>query len=439
MSRVGVVVQPVSTLTNSRPLPPPPPCFLLASDLCRFLGAHISNIAEMRILREARASSGCYMVLARFATQAQADTFTHEYNSKPFSSFDSQVCLSLCRFVRCVPAPHVLVAAAQVCRVVYVAGVSFDTGTSSSAAPADAAVAPRGKFELSPGLTELPACPVCLERLDASASGMLTTVCNHTFHCGVSGLPPSCTQLPLYTFLSDAQWPCFAVFEWVERLVLPRVPLLPRRRNHSSGVPSVRPDGAVPHLHATSCMRASRHIVTSPICCFCAGEPLDVSHLWPRGLRALRRRARGRPLLGAPRPLLLCFCCFESLLTPRLARMAQETSHTYSMELKSQRVWDYTGDGYVHRLILASRDGKVVELPDPHAAAHPGHGERSQVPPMTDAVESEMLMQKMDNMSYEYGLLLTSQLEAQREYFDTQAVRACDDPSRPPPHTYDTL
>ena len=31
--------------------------------------------------------------------------------------------------------------------------------------------------------TELPSCPVCLERLDISKTGMMTTVCNHSFHC----------------------------------------------------------------------------------------------------------------------------------------------------------------------------------------------------------------------------------------------------------------
>lgn len=30
-----------------------------------------------------------------------------------------------------------------------------------------------------PGTTELPTCPVCLERLDEHISGIVTTVCNH--------------------------------------------------------------------------------------------------------------------------------------------------------------------------------------------------------------------------------------------------------------------
>ena len=33
-----------------------------------------------------------------------------------------------------------------------------------------------------PGLVELPSCPVCLERMDESVDGILTILCNHTFH-----------------------------------------------------------------------------------------------------------------------------------------------------------------------------------------------------------------------------------------------------------------
>jgi len=33
------------------------------------------------------------------------------------------------------------------------------------------------------GQVELPTCPVCVERLDETASGILTILCNHSFHC----------------------------------------------------------------------------------------------------------------------------------------------------------------------------------------------------------------------------------------------------------------
>jgi len=40
----------------------------------------------------------------------------------------------------------------------------------------------------------------------------------------------------------------------------------------------------------------------------------------------------------------------------------KETQHCYSLELETQRVWDYVGDNYVHRLIQSKTDGKLVEL-----------------------------------------------------------------------------
>ncbi len=40
----------------------------------------------------------------------------------------------------------------------------------------------------------------------------------------------------------------------------------------------------------------------------------------------------------------------------------QETQHTYSMQLGNNRVWDYAGDNYVHRLIQNKGDGKLVEV-----------------------------------------------------------------------------
>ena len=36
----------------------------------------------------------------------------------------------------------------------------------------------------------------------------------------------------------------------------------------------------------------------------------------------------------------------------------QQTHHTYSMNLETRQVWDYAGDGFVHRLLFRT-DGKV--------------------------------------------------------------------------------
>lgn len=42
-------------------------------------------------------------------------------------------------------------------------------------------------------------------------------------------------------------------------------------------------------------------------------------------------------------------------------RHFETTSHTFTLEIGGERVWDYAGDNYVHRLIQSSPDGKMVE------------------------------------------------------------------------------
>ncbi|KAK2736484.1 hypothetical protein FQN57_000740 [Myotisia sp. PD_48] len=97
----------------------------------------------------------------------------------------------------------------------------------------------------------------------------------------------------------------------------------------------------------------------------------------------------------------------------------KETSHSFAMDLSSQRVWDYDGDGYVHRIIQNKSDGKLVELPAADNSA-------LDPPDWADAVPRE----KLENMSVEYTHLLTSQLESQRVYFEEQVERAADKASQ---------
>ena len=41
------------------------------------------------------------------------------------------------------------------------------------------------------------------------------------------------------------------------------------------------------------------------------------------------------------------------------------TQHCYSMLLGTNRVWDYAGDNFVHRLLQNKGDGKLVEAEQP--------------------------------------------------------------------------
>lgn len=47
-----------------------------------------------------------------------------------------------------------------------------------------------------------------------------------------------------------------------------------------------------------------------------------------------------------------------------------ETQHTYSMQLGNNRVWDYAGDNYVHRLVQNKGDGKLVEVDEGGRVVH---------------------------------------------------------------------
>ncbi|KAF5337505.1 hypothetical protein D9757_014717 [Collybiopsis confluens] len=99
----------------------------------------------------------------------------------------------------------------------------------------------------------------------------------------------------------------------------------------------------------------------------------------------------------------------------------QSTTHLYALELETQRVWDYAGDGYVHRLIRNKADGKLVELPSAAAsmgATPPQNRESGLGPSTADALSAE----KIEAIGIEYSYLLTSQLDSQRAYYEDQTA-----------------
>ena len=109
-------------------------------------------------------------------------------------------------------------------------------------------------------------------------------------------------------------------------------------------------------------------------------------------------------------------------------------TYSYAVEVATQRVWDYAGEGYVHRLVQNLGDGKPIEFSDPSVGG--GHGDstggggplaetmvqRSQVPPVTDVMAARHLDLKVSTMRNEYNALLAAQLDTQRQYFEKQLV-----------------
>ena len=91
-----------------------------------------------------------------------------------------------------------------------------------------------------------------------------------------------------------------------------------------------------------------------------------------------------------------------------------ETLHAYALDTETQHVWDFAGQGFVHRLIQNEDDGKIVEIPDP---TNTMSEERSLIPSLTDAEEDEVVHRKLQGYANEYHHLLQNQLEQQRLYF----------------------
>ncbi|CAI5440875.1 unnamed protein product [Caenorhabditis angaria] len=111
---------------------------------------------------------------------------------------------------------------------------------------------------------------------------------------------------------------------------------------------------------------------------------------------------------GQSNDLWICLICGNigcgRYASQHAHRHWEQTSHTYSLKIGGeQRVWDYAGDNYVHRLIENDSDGKLVEYQNT-ADRSDGHNSKKD--------------DKLDGIKLEYTLLLTSQLENQRKYFE---------------------
>eukprot|EP00026_Physarum_polycephalum_P006206 Phypoly_transcript_06248.p1 GENE.Phypoly_transcript_06248~~Phypoly_transcript_06248.p1 ORF type:complete len:549 (+),score=111.46 Phypoly_transcript_06248:126-1772(+) len=267
------------------------------ADFVHFTGPSQKSITNIRVIRDS--SPNKYMAILQFVDQAAADEFYLAFNGRRYNSLEPETC-------------HVL----------YIAEVEYRT--------------PNTLLFPNAGQTELPTCPVCLERLDSAVSGVLTTLCNHTFHC-------SC----LSKWKSDASCP---VCRYVQ---------LP--------------------VEMTSACHVCNVVKSLWICLICGH-------------------------VGCGR-----YVNFHA------EHHYKETMHTYALELETQRVWDYAGDGYVHRIIQNKTDGKLVEFP--------GVNHNSDFRGGVEDEKEKFSTIKLDAITMEYNFLLTSQLETQRAYFEKQIAK----------------
>lgn len=122
-----------------------------------------------------------------------------------------------------------------------------------------------------------------------------------------------------------------------------------------------------------------------------------------------------------------------------IQRHYDEHLHTYAMNTESGRVWDFAGDGYVHRLILSESDEslisshastmdapqvnrgfmKVVEISSPHYHS----SERSNVAPITSNEEELLINNKLEATANHFNQLVHWQLDRNRELYEMRLNR----------------
>ncbi|CAI9100833.1 OLC1v1038015C2 [Oldenlandia corymbosa var. corymbosa] len=122
------------------------PNYMSVDDFILFCGNEVNHFQEIRFLRNDGVEDR-YSVLIRAEDPLAAEGFYRSFNGKRFRRFE-----------------------AEVCHIYFTQSVEyFDSAEIASTPPA--------------GFTELPTCPICLERLDQDTSGIQVTLCDHYFHC----------------------------------------------------------------------------------------------------------------------------------------------------------------------------------------------------------------------------------------------------------------
>ncbi|KAG8967404.1 hypothetical protein FRC03_010020 [Tulasnella sp. 419] len=319
------------------------PPSMTPADFLTFVGPAEEGIAHLRIIRDVAPNRS--IVLMKFREASFAEDFAQAYSGRSFNPMDPEIC-----------------------HVVRVVAIDIDT-ESLSAGSWGLAFSQKPPQPVNGGaIYELPTCPVCLERMDAAVTGLVTVPCSHTFHC-------MCLSK-----WGDSRCP---VCRYSQTLLT----------SHPSTA-STRPPFASPSSNPS--------FAPPSTCASCSSS----TNLWI---------------------CLICgnVGCGRYGLAHAHAHY-QATMHLYALELETQRVWDYGGDGYVHRLIQNKADGKLVELPSASSMTTAGMAEaevsetstntRGLGPSPADTLAAE----KIEAIGIEYSYLLMTQLDSQRAYYEEQ-------------------
>lgn len=124
---------------------------------------------------------------------------------------------------------------------------------------------------------------------------------------------------------------------------------------------------------------------------------------------------------GTRKSLWLCLLCGFAgcgrYVKSHARRHYHESSHRFSLDVESSRVWDYVGDKFVHNVRTGlipdqqiRSEGKRIEQ---------DHGELAESQEVLNATYES----KLDAIVSEYKNLLEKQLESQQMYYEEQIER----------------
>ncbi|PON63186.1 43kDa postsynaptic protein [Parasponia andersonii] len=301
------------------------PNYFSFEDFIRFCGSRIDHVTELVFIRN-DGMEDRYSVLIRLMNQLTADGFYCSFNGKKFSPGE-----------------------AEVCHFLFLLSVDYTESAEIAGTPPH-------------GCTELPTCPVCLERLDADTSGILSTLCDHSFQC-------PCTSK--WTYLSCQicmEIPRFEIESW---LFLKSEVGVCRFCQQQDDKPTCSVCGTLENLW---------------VCVIC-------------GFVGCGRYKEGHAI-----------------------RHWKDTQHCYSLDLTTQQIWDYVGDSYVHRLNQSKADGKLGEM---NSRCLSFEGDCGSCTCSEDSsFGGALYSSKVDAIVDEYNHLLASQLENQRQYYESLLTEA---------------
>lgn len=337
--------------------------------------------------------SRTYLVLIELTTQEAADLIVEDLHTKPYTYLDeTQVCSIY----------HVI--ALQGNDGVSLMSPMFAPGTKSSRsggleilsleAVTDLGTpgsnhrgANGGNRNAPPNHSEDYHCAVCLEHLnlidshdEAAVTPILTTVCNHSFHleCLLKWQDSPCPVCRYdHSGLDETLSQCHKCGTTENNFVCLICGVISCGMGRTSTV-------AV--ASTTDCGRASQSTATA------------TSNYYNRTTSMVPTTSPSASVIGS-----------------HARNHYDETLHAYALDTESQHVWDFAGQGYVHRLLQNKDDGKLVEVSDPNNTTSQ---ERNETPELSDAQEGEMVHRKLEGYASQYYTLLKSQLEQQRIFYE---------------------